>query len=159
MTLETLLLVVAGTLTSLLAGLFFSFSVAINGGLSVLKDSEYVRAMQSINRVILNPVFLLTFMGPVVLLPLVAFVHLANATQFTLLALAAAVYIVGSFGVTVVSNVPLNDKLEAFKTEGASDQTITAARTQFEKPWNRLHTVRTLAAIIATILVFAACAV
>lgn len=40
MTLENIVLVIAGTLTSLLAGLFFGYEVSVNWGLGRLKDSE-----------------------------------------------------------------------------------------------------------------------
>lgn len=33
---------------------------------------------------------------------------------------------------------------------------IAAARKAYEKPWNNLHAVRTLMAVVATILLFAA---
>ena len=57
MKLEDILLIIAGTLVALIAGLFFGFSVAVNRGLHRLKDSEYLAAMQSINEVIQNPLF------------------------------------------------------------------------------------------------------
>jgi uncharacterized membrane protein len=153
---ELIVLVMAGTLTALLAGLFFAFSVAINDGLARLSDGEYVRAMQSINRVILNPVFYLTFMGPVLLLPTAMVLQWGRPSAIAL-ALAAAMYIFGTFGLTMRGNVPLNNVLDAVDTARASDREMSAARSQFERPWNRLHTIRTGAAITATILVFVAC--
>lgn len=158
MTLEHSLLLIAGTLTALVAGLFFGFSVAVNGGLHRLKNSEYVAAMQSINQVIQNPVFLLSFFGPVLFLPWSTFVHKdTTPTRFFLLLGASLLYIIGTFVLTIVGNVPLNRKLERFKLDGASDEEIAYARTGFEQPWNRRHTVRTAASIAATILIFAAC--
>jgi uncharacterized membrane protein len=153
---ETILLVITGTLTALLAGLFFGFSVAINGALHRLKDVEYVRAMQSINIVILNPIFFLSFMGPVALLPLTAFLFRGEAA-FVWLVAASVLYIVGTFGLTIGGNVPLNDKLAKVDTTRVSDKEITDARAQFEHPWNRLHNIRTVAAIAATALLFIAC--
>lgn len=157
---DTILLIATGTLTALLAGLFFGFSVAVNGGLHRLRDSEYARAMQSINVVILNPIFFLSFMGPVVLLPLATFVNWGEVSARPELLLAAsALYIVGTFGVTIVGNVPLNEKLAKLDVDGSDEKTVTAARAAFEQPWNRLHTIRTLAAVAATALIFWACLV
>lgn len=159
MTLIDTLLILTGTLTALLAGVFFGYAVSVNGGLHRLKDAEYVRAMRSINIVIQNFLFFLSFMGPVVLLPLVTFLtrNDADSTRFMLLLAASVVYIVGSFGLTVAGNVPLNDKLAKVNVNTASETDIATARRQFEQPWNRLHAVRTLASIAATVFVFAAC--
>lgn len=155
---QDILLVTTGVLTALLAGVFFGFAVAVNGGLGRLKDGEYVRAMQNINNVIQNPLFMLSFMGPILLLPLVTFfARDGESARFMLLLIASILYIVGSFGITVGGNVPLNDKLAKVATQSASDQEIALARKQYEKPWNNLHAIRTLTSVAATALIFAAC--
>lgn len=148
------LLVVTGVLTSLLTGVFFGFAVSVNGGLHRLNDQGYVQAMQHINVVILNPLFMLTFMGPVILLPIMTWLVWGDDSLRPLLMAGASVlYVVGVFGVTTAGNVPLNQRLAAADVT----RTATAARQEFEKPWNRLHAVRTVASIAATTLVFAAC--
>jgi uncharacterized membrane protein len=154
---EDAVLVVSGTLTALVAGLFYSFSVAVNGGLRRLRNSEYVAAMQSINVVIVRPVFLLTFFGPVFLLPAAAYLQVApNPARFVLLAVASVLYIVGAVGVTLIGNVPLNNRLAGLDLGRASEGQVAESRGQFEGPWNRLHTIRTLASIAATFLIFVA---
>jgi uncharacterized membrane protein len=156
--LEPTLLVITGTLTTLLAGVFFGYAVSVNGALHRLKDAEYVRAMQAINVVIQNPLFFLSFMGPVLLLPLVTFLaHGGDSMQFNLLLAATIVYIVGPFGITVAGNVPLNERLA--RADASNSLTVTDARARFEKPWNRLHAIRTVAAIIASVLFFVAISV
>jgi uncharacterized membrane protein len=158
MVFENIILVLAGTLTALVTGLYFGYSVSVNGGLHRLNDSEYVKAMQSINAVIQNPLFFLSFFGPVILLPLAAFLHRdANPMQFALLLASSVLYIAGSFGITMVGNVPLNERLAKFEANKASGNEIAQARAGFEKPWNRLHTIRTIASIAATVLIFVAC--
>jgi uncharacterized membrane protein len=150
---ESILLITTGVLTTLLTGTFFGYAVSVNGALHTLRDDEYVRAMQAINTVIQNPLFFLSFMGPVILLPVSTFLAYGdNSMQFWLLLLATIIYIVGTFGVTVVGNVPLNEQLAK-----ADPATAREARTRFEKPWNRLHTIRTVAGIITTTLFFIAC--
>ena len=145
-----ILLVVTGTLLAMLTGFFFGWSVSVMGGLGRLKDGEYVRAMQSINRVILNPLFLVTFMGPVVLLPWVTFLY-AGSGMFAPLLAASILYIVGTFGVTIGGNVPLNDALDK-----AGEADVSKTRAAFEKKWNRLHVFRTVCGIAATALFFTA---
>lgn len=153
---KSIILVTTGTMTALIAGLFFGFAVSVNGGLHRLKDSEYVAAMQSINIAIQNPLFLLTFFGPVILLPWVTFLY--REVDFALLFASSVLYIAGSFGLTIVGNVPLNEKLARFEISKAADKEIADAREQFESPWNRLHAIRTIASVAATVLIFAACA-
>jgi uncharacterized membrane protein len=154
--LETILLIITGTLVALVAGLFFGFSVAVNPGLARVKDSEYLAVMQSINRAILNPIFLLSFSGPVLFLPVVTFLSWGDTNQFTLLTLASILYIIGTFGLTMQGNVPLNNKLDKFDLHHASAKAMEEMRTTFEGPWNRLHTIRTIASIAATVLLFIA---
>src|SRR5688572_6151997 len=105
MKLEDVILVLAGTMMALIAGLFFGFAVAVNRGLHRLKDSEYVPAMQSINRAILNPIFLFTFVAPVLLLPLAIFLYRnARTVPLVLLIGASILYIFGTFGITIAGN-------------------------------------------------------
>jgi uncharacterized membrane protein len=151
------LLFASGLLTALTAGTFFAYSISVNGGLHRLKDGEYIRAMQSINVVIQNPLFFLVFIGPIVLLPLVAFMHGVGSSQFLDLIAASVVYIVGSFGLTIFGNVPLNDKLAKVDSEHIGDAELAKARVAFEKPWNLLHEIRTVASVIALALVLSAC--
>ena len=154
---ENIILVLAGSLTALVTGLFYGYSVSVNGGLHRLNDSEYVKAMQSINAVIQNPLFFVSFIGPVILLPLAAFLQRdANPMQFALLLASSVIYIAGSFGLTMVGNVPLNVRLAKFDANKGSGNEIVQARAEFEKPWNRLHAIRTIASIAATVLIFVA---
>lgn len=154
MTLENIVLVIAGTLTALTAGLMFTFAVAVNLGLGRLRDSGYLTAMQSINRAILNPVFLIAFVGPVLLLPLAAFL---SDEQLLPMVIASVLYIVGVFGITMTRNVPLNERLDKVDLATASTEELAATRQWFEKPWNQWHLIRTLASIAAVALIFVAC--
>jgi uncharacterized membrane protein len=158
MVFENITLVLAGILTALVTGLYFGFLVSVNGGLHRLNDSEYVKAVQSINAVIQNPFFLVSFIGPLLLLPLATFLHRdATPMQFALLLASSVLYIAGSFGVTMVGNVPLNQRLAKFDVSKVPGNEIAQARKGFEKPWIRLHTIRTIASIAATVLIFVAC--
>ncbi|HSX08287.1 MAG TPA: DUF1772 domain-containing protein [Candidatus Saccharimonadales bacterium] len=115
--------------------------------------------MQRINKVIQNPLFFLVFMGPVILLPLTAYLSYKTGVsrQFYTLAGASLLYIILTFGVTVGGNVPLNNKLAAVPVASASAADLHKARTDFEGPWNGLHAVRTVAGIAASVLAITAC--
>ncbi|GAB3329291.1 DUF1772 domain-containing protein [Larkinella ripae] len=158
MKLANLILVLAGTSTALMAGLFYAYSCSVNLGLGRLSDAAYVAAFQSINRAIQNPVFFLAFFGAPLLLPLSAGLHYnqARSMRFWWLVAASLVYLVGTFGVTVFGNIPLNNQLDSVQMLSASADEIARHRTQFEAPWNRLNTVRTLASTLAVVLVMLA---
>ena len=111
------------------------------------------------NRAIQNPLFFTCFFGAALLLPVSTYLHygIANPLVFWLLLSATVLYLVGVMGVTIFGNVPLNESLEAFNLQSATDDEITAQRTQFETPWNRLNNIRTVTSTLALILFIAAC--
>jgi len=152
---KKLLLGITIVLTGLSAGLLYAYSVSINNAFVNLTDTQYVAAMQNINIAIQNPIFFLSFLGAAVALPLSAY-KFRKTTVFKPLVLAAGLYVIGTLGVTMAINVPLNDKLAAFKLDAATAQQVTAARADYVGPWNSWHTVRTLAAIAAFATVTAA---
>jgi len=156
----TSIITIAATLSvSLAAGLFYAYSCSVNPGLGRLSDVDYLKAMQSINRAILNPVFFLTFLGTVVLLPLAAWYNYQpqpSARCWYLLA-AAVLYIVGTFGVTIAGNVPLNDALDKFNVNSASVEEIAQQREAFETKWNMFHAIRTITNIISALSAIIGC--
>ena len=159
MTFENIVLVVGGTLTGLMAGLFYTFNVAIVPALRGIKGTQHIAAMQSINSKIKNPVFFLSFFGPTILLPLAAFLH-RGGEQFPLLVAAAVLHIIGANGVTIARNIPLNEQLDKIDVNQLSEAEADQIRKEFqevETPWMRWHNVRTLASIAATALVFIVC--
>lgn len=159
MTTQNIILVVTATLVALIAGLFYAYSCSVNIGLARLPNNEYIAAMQSINRAIQTPIFFISFMGTLLMLPISTFLQykIGAMNSFWLLLAATIVYCIGTFGVTLLGNVPLNEVLDKFNLQSATIQEIANARTQFETPWNRLHTIRTIAAIITLVLVIIAC--
>jgi uncharacterized membrane protein len=80
----------------------------------------------------------------------------SNLIRFALLLTSSALYIAVSFALTIVGNVPLNERLAKFNASKSSGNEIAQARVGFEKPWNRLHAIRTIASIAATVLIFVA---
>ncbi len=141
---ETLLIFIATILVALLAGIFLAYSISVIPALRRAGDQEYVRTMQNINIVIQNPVFFLVFMGPVLLLPIISFLAYdpSNNLRFYALVGASTLYILGSFFMTVLGNVPLNERLARVNVSQASE--VAKARSMYEKPWNKLHSVRTI---------------
>ena len=157
--LSDVLLVIAATSTALMAGLFFAWSCSVTIGIARLPDNGYIAAFQSMNRAILNLVFLACFMGTLLLLPVVTFMHYTPSPsgRFWFLLAASVLYGLGVFGVTMAFNVPMNETLDKFPLQTASPQEMAALRAWFEGRWNNLNMVRTIAGTLAVICVIIAC--
>lgn len=154
-----IILLITTTFSALIAGLFYAYTCSVNLGLGKLSDIEYIKAMQSINREIQNPVFFSCFFGTLILIPLSAFLQYNQQATFKawLLITATLTYAIGVFGVTAFGNVPLNNGLENFNLIDATNEAIKHQRAIFETRWNTLNTVRTLFSIITVILIIITC--
>ena len=142
-------------LLALMAGLFYAYACSVNLGLGRLSDTEYLRAMQLINRAILNPWFFVSFFGTLIMMPFSTwYFHKVSGADlsFYLILAATLVYYAGVFGVTVLGNVPLNQSLDRFDIGSATLQEIDSKRRTFEIPWNKLNLIRTLANLLSLIL-------
>lgn len=159
MNIHNLILWATATLTALIAGLFYAWSCSVVPGIGRLSDTHYLTSFQMMNRAILNPVFFMSFMGTVILLPVCTYMQYSQpvSLRFWLLLTATILYVVGVFGVTMFGNVPLNNALDAFNIPAASPAELAAMRLRLEGPWNSLNTIRTLANILSLMLVIAAC--
>jgi uncharacterized membrane protein len=107
-----------------------------------------VPAMQRINEVILNPLFFLVFFGTALLCVVLLVFHLSHLNQpgAWLVCAGALVYLVGSIGVTMVCNVPLNNKL---MTLSATAPDLVAQWQAYRVPWTQWNHVRTIACTFA----------
>ncbi|WP_160139544.1 DUF1772 domain-containing protein [Chryseobacterium sp. c4a] len=157
MKMTTVLLIITAVLTALIAGLFYAYSCSVVLGLGKLSDAEYLKAMQSINKEILNPVFFMSFMGTAILLPISTFFLRGEQSVFIFLLLATLAYLIGVFGVTVVGNVPMNDQLDQFDISGSATEAIKQMRDNFENRWNFLNNIRTVFSVISITLVVCGC--
>ena len=68
---ETIILATAIVFTGLMAGVFFTWSNAVKPGIGKLSDLEYLKTLQSMNRVILNNAFRIIFIGAIIAVALV----------------------------------------------------------------------------------------
>jgi uncharacterized membrane protein len=80
--------------------------------------------------------------------------------QFGWLVAASVIQIFGCEAVTVAGNIPLNNQLAKMDVTQLSEAEADKIRTAFQgpgTPWMRYHTIRTLAAIVATTILFWVC--
>lgn len=149
-TIKTILLFGSVILTGLSAGFFFAWSVSVIPGTLKVPDLTYLETMQSINRAILNPAFFLIFFGSLALLSLASIYEFHTSRLVFGLVLGSAItYLLGTFGVTALGNVPLNNQLDVLDLAQMNVEQIREFREYYEARWNRLHGIRTLFAVIA----------
>lgn len=142
------LLVIASVGSGLIGGLFFVFSNTCMRAFDALPAAGAVAAMNSINRVILNPLFFLAFFGTGVLclVLLIGLMTRPAGPGGLLIVTGALLYLIGSIGVTMVCNVPLNNKLAAVSPSATDMETQWRA---YRGPWTRWNHVRTVACLLA----------
>ena len=144
------LLVIAAIVGSgLVTGLLFAFSVAVMRALLQLAPEAGMSAMQRINVVIINPLFLLAFLGTSALCLAIAVVIAVrgsfDAGSFWLL-LGAAAYLLGPLGITMAFNVPLNNRLASLDASRAAEEW-----PRYVAPWLRWNHLRTLLGSLAMV--------
>jgi uncharacterized membrane protein len=153
---KIIVLILSILLTGLTAGLCFTWSNAVTPGLGRLDDLGFLKAFQAMNRAIINPSFLIVFMGPSLLLFVNAVVFKnTNQITFTTYVVAAILFFTGVGLVTIFKNVPLNEILDKTILETASNVELTELRKTFEQPWNRWHMIRTVCSFTSFALLVA----
>jgi len=159
MKIHTIILLLASLSTGIMAGIFFIWTNTIKPGIGKLNDMGYLSAFQSMNRVILNPIFIGIFIAPVILIPLSAALHLNILPdyKFWILLSATILYWIGTFGVTIRGNIPLNELLDKTNIENISTEQAKSLRQSIENKWNRFNLIRTISSISAFILLLLAC--
>ncbi|MEU6641617.1 anthrone oxygenase family protein [Saccharomonospora sp. NPDC046836] len=134
----------------LMAGLFFAFSTSVMPGLSRLPKPAAALAMQEANRRIQNPLFLLVFLGTALVCVLVAVAApVAGHDGAGWLVAGALVYVVGGFVVTMVVNVPMNNRIDRADPDSSEGAVIW---TEYLSRWTAWNHLRALAATLATAL-------
>lgn len=142
-TFATVVTIVALLMNGAMAGVFFAFSTAVMPGLDALKGLEAVAAMQSMNRKILNPRFLMTFVGAWIVSALAGVLLLVDGQSGPAVYAfaAAAVYLVGSLILTGAVNVPMNNAIDAAGTP-AGEAEAAKLWASYSPKWTRWNTLR-----------------
>ena len=147
------LLLHAGLLGSgVLSGLYFIFSVCVMRALNAQSPTSAISAMNAINTEIINPPFLLVFIGtPLVcafLLGMCVREGIGASLDNKLTASGALALLLGEFLLTLVVHIPKNDALAAHTPGSRSD---SAVWVEFYTSWTAWNHVRMLASMIAVV--------
>ena len=137
--------------SALVGGIFFAFSSFIMKALADVPSAEGIGAMQSINVVVINRSFLGAFSGTAVLSLVASGLALAGwGSPFASFFLGGALfYLVGTILVTMLGNVPLNNRLAAVS---ATDPGTREVWEHYLDRWTMWNHVRTAAAMVAALL-------
>jgi uncharacterized membrane protein len=141
----------AATLANgLAAGVFVLYAHTIMPGLGDAGDRTFVGGFQALDRAIINPLFMLTFFGALVLTGVAGLLHLRGDDRAVLpwVGVAFALYLLVVV-ITMVVNVPLND---ALKAAGDADRIADLARVRadfHEGRWVAWNVVRAVLSTVA----------
>jgi len=157
-TLVTSLLWLSAIGCGLLAGLYFAFSTFIMTALGRIDQAAGISAMNAINTVIVQSLFLPVFLGST--LTAAALAVLApfrwDEPGAALWLAGGVLYVAGMFVVTMVFNVPLNNALAAVQPATGEAGTLWA---RYLADWTWWNHVRTVTSTLAFALFIAAIAV
>ncbi|MBP0018718.1 MAG: DUF1772 domain-containing protein [Cyanobacteria bacterium SBLK] len=134
--------------SALSAGIFFAFSTFVMQALARQTAPSGIATMQSINITVINPWFMAAFFGPALaclVLAISLFFQWQQPHAIYLLG-GSLLYLIGTIGVTLAGNVPLNDALAIVSPDSIEGATLW---TKYLTDWTFWNHVRTIAAFLA----------
>jgi len=150
----------AALATGLVAGVFLGFSDFIMRSLAATNPVAGIQAMQIINREVYSSVFLVLLlgMGPVSLGVIgYAVFWMTGPAQVWAIA-GGTIYVLGTVLVTMVGNVPMNQRLDVMAGDQAATQAYWRHYARVWTRWNHLRTVMSALASVCFVLVCVALA-
>ena len=146
----TVIIVASLSGAGLVSGLLFAFSNFVMRALADLPPDKGMFAMRRINETIINPVFLMLFLGtPILCLVIVVNSVLKIEEPGSLfLLIGAFAYLLGPFGITMLFNVPLNNLLARADLSNAED-----IWPMYQKKWQWWNHVRTYTGVASVVFI------
>jgi uncharacterized membrane protein len=135
----------------LIAGVFFAFSAFVMKALARISPAHGIAAMQSINVVVINPLFMTAFLGTALGCIILAAWSLSAWHQAGVVYMLAGSlhYLIGTILVTIVCNVPRNHELAAVDPLSDDGAGVWA---RYATGWTKWNHVRAGAALAAAAL-------
>jgi uncharacterized membrane protein len=139
---------------ALIAGVFFAFSTFVMNALSRLQPAQGIAAMQSINITAINPLFMTALFGTAAtcLLLIVSTLSKLSQPDAVYLLVGSLLYLIGTVGVTMLGNVPLNNALAIVDPNSTEGETLWAKYLTDWTFWNHIRTLAALAASVTFII-------
>ncbi len=125
----------------LVAGAFFAFSTFVMKALGQQPPAQGIAAMQSINITVINPWFMGVLFGTAGACLVLAIAAGVNSQQpgAHWMLLGSLLYLLGSIGITIAFNVPLNDALAAVTPDSPAGATLWAKYLTTWTLWNHVR--------------------
>jgi uncharacterized membrane protein len=135
--------------SGLIGGVFFSFAAFMLKAISRLPVPQAIAAMQSITRAIKNSLFLAVFFATAALAGVLGLAALVNwsGPGSAYLLLGSFLFLGFPFGVTLLKNVPLNNRLASAKPESVE---AASYWREFHARWTLWNHLRWVGAVAAT---------
>lgn len=131
----------------LVAGVFFAFSTFVMPALARLPAPQGIPAMQSINVTAVTPAFMTALFGTAAASLLLTAHHVLSPVPGRGPVVAAGLlYLGGTVLVTIVFNVPLNDRLAKVDSQSAEGAAFWGRYLRVWTAWNHVRTAAALAA-------------
>lgn len=151
-----IILLLTTLLCSLVSGFLFAFAVVVMPGIKKLNDEKFIEAFQAMDGIIQSghPLFGLAWVGSALGLLVSAVLGFSelDETGWYLLISTTLIFFLGVQLPTIAFNIPLNNQLQSLEVGEADQQSLRAARHQFETPWNRWNIIRTILSVVTTAL-------
>ncbi|MDJ0899767.1 MAG: DUF1772 domain-containing protein [Xenococcus sp. MO_188.B8] len=130
------------------AGIFYAFSTFVMKALAEQPPAQGIATMQSINITVINPWFMAAFFGPAVggIILTIALLGQWDQPGAIYWLVGSLLYLIGTIGVTIVGNIPLNDALAVVRPDSAEGATLWA---RYLTDWTFWNHVRTAAGFLA----------
>ncbi len=132
----------------LIAGVFFAFSTFVMVALAQQPPAQGIATMQSINITVINPWFMAVFLGTGVTCLLLTIVSVLKWHQpgASFWLVGSLLYLIGTIGVTLAFNVPLNNALAIVKPDSPEGANLWVKYLTNWTCWNHVRTIAALAA-------------
>jgi uncharacterized membrane protein len=141
----------------LIGGVFFAFSGFVMKALARIPPAQGIAAMQSINIVVINPLFMAAFFGTAVGCVVLAISSLLawHKPGGACVLVGSLLYLAGTIVVTMVFNVPRNNALASVDPVSVDGARLWTGYVTSWTAWNHVRTAAALAA--AALLTIALC--
>ena len=130
------------------AGVFFAFSSFVMPALDRLAPAQSIRAMNSINKLAVTPVFMAALFGTALACAGLGVWAVASWGErpAALVLAGCALFLLGAIVVTIAANVPLNDALMTVDPDGADAATRWSSYLSDWMAWNHARAATAIAA-------------
>lgn len=134
-----------------MAGIFFAFSNFVMRAFAQISPAQGIAAMLAVNITVINPLFMLLFIGTAVLsvMAIAAALWFGDGHNTGYLIAGGVLYLLGNIGVTAAYNIPLNNALAAVEANSHDAMRIWNNYLAKWTFWNHIRTVTALVAAVA----------